>query len=89
MSASPKVALRPVAFELRTHSVAFPVESQVASSSPRSVLASALLRARKQRQAIQSKRIARRRSIDTASREPGYIISSASSHGSKPTVRLH
>lgn len=103
MSTSPKVALRPVALELRCASVPFvasalrapsvacvasPVAS-VAFERPHQVLAVALLRARKLRQAEQSQRIARRRSVDVASRVSGSVPGSASVPGSVASRCLH
>lgn len=94
MSASPKSVLRSVAFELRTASVASvacvasPVAS-VASECPRSVIARALLRARKDRQANRVKRIADRRAFDVANRDPGFVPRTASVPGHEASSRLH
>jgi hypothetical protein len=97
MSASPKSVLRTVAFSVA--SVAFPVASvaspvasvasPVASECPRSVIARALLRARKERQANKVKRIADRRSFDVANRNPGFVPRTASVQGNQASVRLH
>jgi hypothetical protein len=93
MSASPKVALRSVASVVSQ--VASPVAlvasiaSSVASRAPKVVLSRALLRARELRQADLVKRIAQRRRIDTASRDPGCVIGSASSQRSQVAGRLH
>ena len=98
MSASPRSVLRPVASELVSVPFAFvaspvvyPVASVecVASEGPRLVLSRALLRARKQRQVEQSQRIARRRSIDVASKDLGFVTSFASAAGPVASRRLH
>jgi hypothetical protein len=92
MSASPKSLLRPVASELRLVASALrsaDVASPVVSECPRSVIARALLRARKERQASKVKRIANRRSFDVASRDPGSVPRSASVPGREASSRLH
>jgi hypothetical protein len=94
MSAVPKSVLRYVASQLRKPAVASvacvasPVAS-IASECPRSVIARALLRARKERQANRVMRIAQRRSFDVANRDPGFVPRVASVPGSSVSSRLH
>jgi len=84
MSAFSKCKVRPASVV----SVASPV-ALVASQSPRSVIARALLRARKDRQANVSKRIAERRACEVTSRVPGFVPRVASVPGREASCRLH
>ena len=97
MIRSPLSPLCFVASELRrgvvesVASVAFVVSpvASVASSGPRSVLASALLRARQQYRAKQVQRIALRRRIDAAGRDHVSVPRCGTSPGQMPASRLN
>jgi hypothetical protein len=98
MSAFPKLALRSVASELRQASVASvsfvaspvaSVASDVAFESPRSVIARALLRARKVRSASKVQRIARRHNPSTEVSAQVSIPGIASDQAIVSSRRLH